>query len=339
MVIHWPEGIDAAGEQRDQFTHVIDVAPTVLEAAGLPEPRMVNGVPQVPMQGTSMVYAFEDADAPEQHTTQYFEMFGNRAIYQDGWLARTIHKAPWEVEPRAELAEDTWELFDTTVDFSLANDLSAEYPDKLAELQTIFMIEAGRNHVLPIDDRVIERFDAAAVGRPELMTGRTSLTLADGMTGMGENVFINIKNRSKTITATVDVPADGGHGSIIAQAGRFGGWSLYVNEGVPAYTYNFLGIETYTVAATEPLPEGTHEIRFEFAYDGGGPGKGGGGTLYVDGAQVAAGRIERTQPTVFSADETADVGIDLSTAVVEEIGSEEQSRFTGEIEAVVIEVE
>jgi arylsulfatase len=240
MAIHWPDGITATGEQRDQFTHVIDVAPTVLEVVGLPEPNTVNGIPQVPMQGTSMAYLFEDADTPERHTTQYFEMFGNRAIYKDGWLARTIHKAPWEAKPRAALADDTWELFDTKSDFSLANDLSAENPDRLAALKTAFMIEAGRNHVLPIDDRTFERFDAAAVGRPDLMAGRTSITLADGMTGMGENVFLNVKNKSKTITATVDVPKDGGHGTIIAQAGRFGGWSLYVKDGVPAYAYNFL---------------------------------------------------------------------------------------------------
>lgn len=338
MAMRWPAGIDAKGEQRDQFTHVIDVAPTLLEALGLPEPNMVNGVPQVPMQGISMTYLFEDATAPEQHTTQYFEMFGNRAIYKDGWLARTIHKAPWEAKPRAALADDFWELFDTKADFSLANDLSDENPELLAELKTVFMIEAGRNHVLPVDDRVFERFDASAVGRPDLMAGRTSITLADGMTGMSENVFLNIKNKSKTITATVEVPADGGHGTIIAQAGRFGGWSLYVKDGIPAYTYNFLGIDAYTVTATVALSEGTHEIRFDFAYDGGGRGKGGDGTLYVDGEQVASGRIERTQPLVFSADETADVGIDLATAVVEEIGAEEKSRFTGSVEFVTVEI-
>ncbi len=338
MAIHWPLGIKAKGEQRGQFSHVIDVAPTILEATGLPEPRIVNGVPQVPMQGTSMVYAFEDATIPERHTTQYFEMFGNRAIYKDGWLARTIHKAPWEAKPRAALADDTWELFDTTSDFSLANDLSKEHPEKLEELKTVFMIEAGRNHVLPIDDRTFERFDAAAVGRPDLMTGRTSLSLADGMTGMGENVFINVKNRSKTISAKIRVPADGGHGTVIAQAGRFGGWSLYVKEGVPAYTYNFLGLQSFTINGIAPLTEGEHEIVFQFDYDGGGSGKGGDGTLTVDGAEVGSGRIERTQPLVFSADETADVGIDLATAVVAEIGSEEKSRFTGTVLDVTISV-
>ncbi|MCL5776909.1 arylsulfatase [Limibaculum sp. FT325] len=339
MAVHWPAGIKAKGEQRGQFSHVIDVAPTVLEAAGLPEPRMVNGVPQVPMQGVSMLYAFDDAEAPERHVTQYFEMFGNRALYRDGWWARTIHKVPWDTEARRPLADDLWELFDTATDFSLARDLAGEHPDRLAELQAMFMAEAGRNHVLPLDDRLVERGNAALAGRPDLMAGRKTLTLADGMTGMSENVFINVKNRSKTITARVDVPEGGGHGTILAQAGRFGGWSLYVADGIPAYRYNFLGQEAYTVSAPGPLPAGSHEIRFEFAYDGGGLGKGGTGTLFIDGEAVASGRIERTQPIVFSADETADVGIDLATAVVEEIGSGARSRFTGRIETVTIDVE
>jgi len=338
MAVHWPAGIKAKGEQREQFTHVIDVAPTVLEAAGLPEPRMVNGVPQVPMQGVSMLYAFDEPDAPERHTTQYFEMFGNRALYRDGWWARTIHKAPWDLQARRPLAEDIWELYDTATDFSLARDLAGEHPGRLAEMQAMFMAEAGRNHVLPLDDRLVERGNAVLAGRPDLMAGRKSLTLADGMTGMSENVFINVKNRSKTITAMVDVP-EGGGGTILAQAGRFGGWSLYMADGVPAYRYNFLGQESYTVSAPGPLPAGRHEIRFEFAYDGGGLGKGGTGTLFIDGEAVSSGRIERTQPIVFSADETADVGIDLATAVVEEIGSGAESRFTGKIEKVSIEVE
>jgi len=212
-------------------------------------------------------------------------------------------------------------------------------PEKLAEMKTMFMVEAGRNRALPIDDRPIERVNAAVAGRPDLMAGRTTLTLAEGMTGMSENVFINIKNRSKTITATVDVPEGGGHGTIIAQAGRFGGWSLYVENGVPAYHYNFLGLERTTIAGTGPLSAGSHEIRFDFAYDGDGMGKGGIGSLFVDGVQVASGRIPRTQPTIFSADETADVGIDLATPVVESIGAEAKSRFTGAIPVVTVAVE
>jgi arylsulfatase len=338
MAIHWPKGIEAKGELRTQFHHVIDVAPTILEAARLPEPREVGGVPQRPMDGVSMVYSFDDAEAKDRHTTQCFEMFGNRALYHEGWFARTIHKAPWEPKPRRGLAEDIWELYDTRSDFSLVTDLSTQQPEKLAKLQTIFMEEAARNRVLPIDDRAIERVNPALAGRPTLMGDRSSLTLAEGMTGMTENVFINVKNRSKTITAEVEVPEDGGNGAIIVQGGRFGGWALYVKDGVPAYDYNFLGLERTTVAATQPLAPGRATIRFGFVYDGGGLGKGGEGTLLVNGEEVARGRIERTQPIVFSADETADVGIDLATPVVEAIGSERESRFTGHVPKVTVEV-
>ena len=339
MAIHWPKGIKSKGEMRTQFTHVIDVAPTILEAANLPEPRAVNGVEQLPMDGVSMVYSFDDAKAKEQHVTQYFEMFGNRAIYHDGMFARTIHKGPWERHPRRGLTEDIWELYDTRTDFSLVNDLSAKHPEKLAELQIIFMEEAARNHVLPIDDRTIERVNAATAGRPDLMAGRTSLTLAEGMTGMTENIFINIKNRSKTITAEVEVGKDGGNGAIIVQGGRFGGWALYVKDGVPAYDYNFLGLQRFTIAAKEKLKPGNSTVRFQFDYDGGGLAKGGLGTLYVNDKKVAEGRIPHTQPMIFSADETADVGIDLATPVVESIGSEAKSKFTGKIPKVTVEIE
>ncbi|WP_217360922.1 arylsulfatase [Ruegeria sp. HKCCA5426] len=338
MAVHWPAGIKSRGEQRDQFHHVIDVAPTILEAVGLPEPTSVNGVSQRPMDGVSMVYSFDDAQAEDRHTTQYFEMFGNRAIYHEGWFARTIHKAPWEQEPRRPLDQDIWELYDTSSDFSLVNDLSEARPEKLAELQDIFLIEAARNKVLPLDDRTFLRINGELVGRPDVMKGRTSITLAQGMTGMTENVFLNIKNKSKTITAEVDVSENGGNGAIIVQGGRFGGWGLYVKDGMPGYDYNFLGLERYTVASEHKLAPGKHILRFEFAYDGEGLGKGGMGTLYVDDAKVAEGRIDRTQPMVFSADETADVGIDLATPVIETIGAEAKSRFTGEISRVTVEV-
>jgi arylsulfatase len=339
MAAHWPRGIQAGGGLRTQFHHVIDVAPTILEAAGLPEPRVVNGVPQRPMDGVSMVYTFTDPGAKDRHLTQYFEMFGNRAIYHDGWLARTIHRAPWEPTPRRPLAEDIWELYDTRSDFSLVDDLAAKYPEKLAQLAALFMYEAEKNFALPIDDRVFERFIAANVGRPDLMAGRSSLTLAEGMTGMTENVFLNIKNRSVTLTAEVEVrEGRAANGIIIAQGGRFGGWALYVKDGVPAYDYNFLGLERFTVTADEPLEPGKATIRFDFAYDGGGTGKGGTGTLSVNGEKVGEGRIGRTQPAIFSADETADVGIDLATPVVEAIGAEARSRFNGHIPKVTVEV-
>jgi arylsulfatase A-like enzyme len=338
MVVRWSKGIKAKNEIRTQFTHVIDVAPTILEAAGLPEPKVVNGTPQVPMDGVSMVYTFEDAKAGERHTTQYFEIAGNRAIYHDGWLARTIHRAPWEQKVRNPMEKDVWELYDVRSDFSLANDLAKKNPQKLKEMQDIFMKEAEKHHVLPIDDRLFERAIAAMVGRPDLMAGRTTLTLAEGMTGMMENVFINVKNKSKTITAEVEVPASGANGAIIVQGGRFGGWALYVKDGIPAYDYNFLGMKRFTVASTKPIAPGKATIKFDFAYDGDGLGKGGMGSLYVNNEKVAEGRIEHTQAMIFSADETADVGIDLGTPVVEAIGSEVKSKFTGKITKVTIEV-
>jgi arylsulfatase len=339
MSIRWPKGIKAKGELRTQFAHVIDVAPTILEAAGLPEPKTVNGIVQRPMDGISMAYTFEDANAKERHTTQYFEMFGNRAIYHEGWYARTIHRAPWESTPRRPLKDDIWELYEVANDFSLVNDLSAKHPEKLKELQDLFMKEAEKNYALPIDDRVFERLIASNVGRPDLMKGRNSISLAEGMMGMSENTFLNIKNKSKVITATLIIPeGKQGNGILIAQGGRFGGWALYVINGILTYDYNFLGMERYTVSATEKLKPGSHEVKFDFAYDGGGIGKGGKGTLYIDGKQVGQGRIERTQSGIFSADETADVGIDLATPVVERIGAEHKSKFNGKIPKLVVEV-
>jgi arylsulfatase len=338
MVVSWPRGIKAKNEIRTQFGHVIDVAPTILQAIGLPEPKVVNGTPQIPMEGKSLAYSFEDAKARETHTTQYFEIAGNRAIYHDGWYARTIHRAPWEHKGRHALKDDVWELYDVRSDFSLANDLATKRPEKLAELQAIFMKEAEKYHVLPIDDRVFERLDAAAVGRPDLMGGRTSLTLAEGMTGMMEGAFINVKNRSKTITAEIEVPAGGANGTVLAQGGRFGGWSLYVKDGVPAYDYNFLGLQRTSIVASQQLAPGKATVKVDFAYDGGGPGKGGQATLFVNDEKVAEGRIANTQAGMFSADETADVGIDLGTPVVEAIGSEARSRFTGRIPKVTVTV-
>jgi len=339
MVVHWPKGIKAKNEIRSQFGHVIDIAPTVLQAAGLPEPKVVNGVKQIPMAGTSLAYSFEDAKAKERHTTQYFEVAGNRAIYHEGWFARTIHKAPWEAKPRRALQDNSaWQLYDVRSDFSLANDLAAKNPKKLAEMQALFLKEAAKYGVLPMDDRVFERLDPAAVGRPDLMGGRKSLTLAEGMTGMMEGVFVNVKNRSKTITAEIEVPEGAANGTLIAQGGRFGGWSLYVKDGVPAYDYNFLGLQRSSIAGTTKLPPGKASLQFVFDYDGGGPGKGGKGALLVNGQKVAEGRIEHTQAGLFSADETADVGIDLGTPVVEAIGAEAKSRFTGRIPKLTVEV-
>jgi arylsulfatase len=336
MVVYWPKGIKSKGEVRPQWHHLIDIAPTVLEAAGLPEPKEVNGVAQTPIEGVSMLYSMDDVKAKDRHQTQYFEIFGNRAIYNDGWLAGTVHKAPWEAKPRATLEADVWELYDTRSDFSLSNDLAKSNPAKLKEMQGVFMAEAVKYPVLPIDDRVFERMIPALVGRPDLMAGRTSLTVYEGMAGMSENVFLNIKNLSHSVSAEVEVPKGGGNGVIIAQAGRFGGWSLYLKGGKPTYTYNFLGLQRFTIAASKPLPVGKSTLRYEFAYDGGGMGKGGKGILFVNNQKVAEGRIERTQPFFFSADEGVDVGEDGETPVVENYGIPAPYKFTGKIGKVTV---
>ncbi len=339
MVIHWPNGIKAKDEIRSQFSHVIDVAPTVLEAAKLPEPKIVNGTPQLPIEGTSMLYTFDDADAKDRHVTQYFEIFGNRAIYHDGWLARTLHRAPWQTGKQKPLLSDTWDLYNVRDDFSLANNLAAKHPDKLKKLQQLFMAEAVKYHVLPIDDRVIERVNPALAGRPDIMGGRTSLTLFEGMDGMLENTFINVKNQSKKITAEVDIPEGGASGVLLAQGGRFGGWAFYVKDGRPAYDYNYLGLSRYSIMAKDKIPAGKAKVVLDFAYDGGGIGKGGTATLSVNGTVVAKGRIEKTQPMMFSADETADVGLDNQTPVVEGIGiGRDETRFSGKISKITVDI-
>ena len=336
MIVHWPKGIKAKNEIRSQWHHVIDVAPTVLEAAGLPEPKSVNGTVQRPIEGVSMLYTFDNAKAPDRRKTQYFEIFGNRAIYHDGWFAGTIHRAAWESKPRRTLQEDVWELYETTKDFSLANNLAAQNPAKLKEMQQLFFVEAAKYHVLPIDDRSIERTNSKLAGRPDLMGDRTSLTVYEGMKGMSENVFINNKNRSFTVTADIETAGDNANGVILAQAGRFGGWSLYVKDGKPTYTYNWLGLKEYSIASSQALAAGKATIRFEFAYDGGGPGKGGTGTLFVNDQQVATGRIDQTQANIFSADEGTDVGLDEGTAVSSAYSV--PFKFRGKIEKVTVEL-
>ncbi len=334
MVMHWPKGIAAKGEVRSQFHHVIDVAPTALEAAGLPEPTMVNGTRQYPMDGVSMMYAAADGAAKDRRTTQYFEMFGNRAIYHDGWVAATRHSIPWLIVENPPFDQDKWELYNVAEDFSQANDLAAQNPAKLKELQDLFVKEAIRNHVFPLDDRRVERFNPAIAGRPDLIGDRTSLTLYEGMTGIAENAFINIKGRSSSITAEVEVPS-GASGVIIAQAGRFGGWSLYMKGGRAHHVYNFGGLERTTVSSGVLSP-GRHTLQYEFAYDGGAPGSGGVSKLSVDGKPAGEARVQKTMPFVYSADEGIDVGMDNETPVTEEY-REGHNKFTGKILRVTVE--
>ena len=254
------------------------MTPTILEATKLPQPKFVDGIKQKPMEGVSMVYSFADAKAPTTHTTQYFEMFGNRGIYHDGWTAVTRHSIPWDVAGTPpKFSEDKWELYNTNDDFSQAQDLAAKYPDKLKELQQLFLAEAEKYNVLPLDDRRVGRFVPTLAGRPSLMWGRTSVTLYPGMVGMMENATLDIKNRSHTITANIEVPQGGGEGVIIAQGGRFGGWTLYMKGGKLKYCYNWLDQERYTVESTDSLPPGKAAVKLEFKYDGGGVAKGGTG--------------------------------------------------------------
>lgn len=338
MVMHWPAGIKAKGEIRSQWHHVNDIASTVLEAVNLPEPKMINGVKQIPMDGVSMLYATKDANAMDQHTVQYFEMFGNRAIYSNGWMARVVHRVPWGSAPINTLQEDVWELYNIDEDFSLINDLAADNPEKLKELQDLFEKEAIANNVYPIDDRLFERFNAAIAGRPDLMDGRTSLTLSDGMEGMLENTFLNIKNHSKTIVADVNLKGNDS-GIILCQGGKFGGWALYMDNGKPAYTYNYFGLKRFTISSPTAITAKDAEIKLEFTYDGDGVGKGGKATIYVDGNRVAEGRVEKTQPGLFSGDETADVGKDDATQVADLVFKDvDDSEFSGYINKVTISI-
>jgi arylsulfatase len=333
MAVHWPAGIQAKGEVRNQFHHVIDIVPTILECAGLPQPDVVNGVTQKPIEGVSLVYSFDEGAAPDRRTTQYFEMFGNRGIYHDGWSAVTRHSIPYIfIEP--DWSEDVWELYGPD-DWTQARDLAAEQPEKLAELQQLFLIEAAKYNVFPLDDRRQWRLNSDLAGRPDLLRGRTAMTLFPGMIHLTENAVVNVKNKSHSVTAEIESPEGGAEGVIIAQGGRFGGWSLYVKEGKPAYCHNWVGRERYTVMADAPLPAGPVTVKYDFAYDGGEPGSGGTGTLYVNDQQVAQGRIEHTVGYGFSFDEGMEVGMDLATPVSEDYAARDNA-FTGTIHSVTI---
>jgi arylsulfatase A-like enzyme len=337
-IIHWPKGIKAKGEMRWQFHHVIDVAPTILEAAGLPEPLFVNGVEQSPIEGVSMLYSFNDAKAAERHETQYFEMFGNRAIYHKGWTAVTRHKTPWLLigEETPAFDDDAWELYDTNKDWSQANDLAKQMPEKLHELQRLWLIEATRYNVLPLDDRLAERINSDTAGRPVLIKGKTQL-LFPGMGHLAENCVLNMKNKSHSVTAEIEVPASGAKGVIVAQGANIGGWSLYAKDGKLKYCYNLGGVQYFYVEGVAPIPTGEHQVRMEFAYAGGGLGKGGNVTLYTDGKKVGEGVIPATLAMVYSADDGCDVGFDGGSAVSEDYGSQGNA-FNGVVKGVQLAI-
>ncbi|HKE66514.1 MAG TPA: arylsulfatase [Micromonosporaceae bacterium] len=337
-IVHWPSRIKSGGGYRSQFCHVTDFAPTVLDVVGLPHPSTVHGVTQEPMHGVSMAYAFDDAYGAERHDTQYFEMMCNRGIYHKGWSAITKHRTPWEVHGEGvPFDEDVWELYDGSKDWTQAHDLSGQMPDKLAELQRLFLIEAAKHNVLPLDDRMVERVNPDMAGRPVLIHGDSQM-LFDGMIGLQENCMLNLKNKSHSITAEITVPSTGAHGVIVNEGGVTGGWVLYLTEnGRLAYHYNFLGIKRTTLTSDAAVPVGTHQVRMEFAYDGGGIGKGGTATLYVDGKAAGSTRIDRTHAFNYSLCETGGVGKDAGSPVSNEYPADGYA-FTGDINWVRLDI-
>jgi arylsulfatase len=316
-IVHWPNGFKAKGEIRSQFHHVIDVARTVLEVAHLPEPEMVNGISQAPLEGVSMVPTFDDGKAAERHALQYFEMFGNRGLYHQGWTAVTKHSTPWTAEPLPPFDADVWELYGPD-DWTQAKNIVASNPEKLAELQRLWLIEAVKYNVVPLDDRRYERINPDIAGRPQLVTGKTQL-LFRGMR-ITEASVLTLKNKSHSVTAQVTIPEAGAEGVLINQGGQVGGWSLYAKGGRLKYCYNFFGVEYFFAESEQPIPAGEHQLRMEFKYDGGGVAKGGNVTLYVDAKPVGRGRVERTIPMGFSADEACDVGCDTGSPTSPDYG-------------------
>ena len=335
LVISWPARIKDKGGIRTQFHHVIDVAPTILEAVGVQSPWMLNGAPQKPVEGVSMVYTFDDAKTPSQRRTQYFEMFANRALYNDGWIACTTPPLPpWAIGKTIDVNDYQWELYDVTKDFSEANNLAAREPKKLHELQELFWIEAAKYNVPPLDNSKVERMDVS--NRPSLTRGRREFTYYPGMVRIPEGSAPDIKNKSFNITGEVEIPEGGAEGVLATQGGRFNGWGLYLLEGRPVFHYNLVGVQRTSIAGKDKLAAGKHTVALDFKYDGPGLGKGGDAVLSVDGKTAAEGKLDRTIPFRISADETLDIGEDTGTPVSEDYRV--PFRFTGTIDKVVIKL-
>jgi arylsulfatase A-like enzyme len=343
LVISWPKRIKQTGEVRSQFSSVIDITPTILEAATVKVPTMINGVKQKPIEGFSLVYSFDNAKAPTHHKSQYFELMGNRGIYDNGWMANTTPlKLPWAKvsldAPTPNPDDFKWELYHIAQDFSQANNLAAQNPAKLKELQAAFEREAQKYNVYPLDSSLAERMDVRL--RPSLTRGRNTFTYYPGTIRIPEGAAPDMKNKDFIVTADVEIPAGGADGVLITQGGRFGGWGLLLLDGKPEFDYAFSNQpqHKYRVASNEKLSPGKHTIKFDFKYNGPGMGKSGAGTLSVDGKQVAQGKIERTIPTRFSLDETMDIGEDTGTPVVEDYVNKMPFKFTGTLKKVVIEL-
>jgi arylsulfatase A-like enzyme len=341
MAIAWPDRIKDAGGIRSQFHHVIDIVPTILAATGIPAPVMVDGVAQKPIEGVSMAYTWDaaSADAPSARTTQYFEMMGNRAIYHDGWIASTTPPQPPWLMGLGKMPDVVngyaWELYDLTKDFSQANDLAATMPDKLREMQELFLVEAARYNVFPLDNDVLGRL---LTPKPSYSAGRSVFTYAGESSGLPNSDAPNILAKSYTITAEVDVPADDADGMIVTDGGRFGGYGLYLLKGKPVFTYNFFDLERFRWEGPDALAPGKHTIVFDFKYDGPGFGKGGTGVLTVDGREVASQAIPHTIPFLLTIDETFDVGVDTRTPV-DDGDYRVPFRFTGTLTEVTVALE
>jgi hypothetical protein len=341
MVISWPARIKDKGGIRPQFSHVIDIVPTIYEATRITPPTVMDGVKQKPLEGVSLVYTFANAKAPTRHTTQYFELVGNRAIYKNGWMASTTPlRLPWVTSGYEPSPDDfKWELYNINEDFSQANNLAEKNPAKLKELQGAFDVEAKKYNVYPLDSSFASRGDPAI--RPSLTRGRAEFTYYPGMVRIPEGSAPNFKNQSWAIAAEVTIPENGANGVMATLGGRFGGWALLMQDSKPQFVYAVSNQpeHKFRIVSDVPIPAGNHVVRFGFKYDGGGIGKGATGTLFVDGKQIAQGRIPRTIPIRFSLDETFDVGEDTGTPVIEDYADKMPFAFTGTLKKFVVVLE
>jgi arylsulfatase A-like enzyme len=342
MAMAWPARIKDKGGIRTQFHHVIDIVPTILQAAGLPQPVMVNGVAQRPIEGVSMAYTWDDANAPGRRETQYFEMFGSRAIYHDGWIASAPPvQAPWDLtlekRPTDVMNGFHWQLYDLTKDWTQADDLAKQMPDKLRDLEQLFTMEGAKYGVFPLDDSRLTRFIS---NKPSYAPGRTLFTYSGEISNVpfpGAGGAPSLLNRSYTITAEIDVPQRGAEGMLVTDGGRFGGYGFYLLGGRPVFTWNLLQLERIKWQGQSALAPGKHTLEFDWQYDGPGLGKGGTGTLKVDGNVAESHPMPRSLPIAVPWDETFNVGIDTGTPV-DDGDYQVPFRFTGTIDKLTVKL-